>query len=165
MPSPYNYQFDDVSLTYVFTTKNSIEYRVAFIIDPTLSLISNTDVQEIFQVILEKNAETKEPLDHDVSLTICEILSAFFKNKKNSLVYICDNADGRAIARFRKFNIWYTESGLSDQILKFDNVLINELIAGSEQVYISLLIHCEHEKKEELVTIFRSMEQLLNHKS
>jgi hypothetical protein len=164
LPNPYNFNFDQLTQSYIFTTSNGIEYKVAFILDNTFSIVSNIEIEDVYQVIIEKTTEIKEPLDPNVSLTICEILSIFFKNRKNTILYICDDLDDRAQARFRKFNIWYTESELKDTIMKIDNVFVNENITGTAKVFSSLLIHNENENKEAILSIYHSIEQILNDK-
>ncbi|WP_300674707.1 hypothetical protein [Soonwooa sp.] len=54
MQNHYNYVFDDITNTYNFTTKNSILYRVAFIVDETFSAISGEEIPNIFQIIAKK---------------------------------------------------------------------------------------------------------------
>lgn len=164
MPNPYNFNFDEIAHSYIFTTNNGIEYKVAFILDNTFSSVSNIEIEDVYQVIIEKTTEIKEPLDRNVSATISEILSIFFKNKKNTILYICDDLDDRAQIRFRKFNIWYAESDLTDIIMKIDNVFVNENIAGSAKVFSSLLIHNENQNKETILSIYHSIEQILNDK-
>ncbi|MFH7015249.1 hypothetical protein [Flavobacterium sp. FlaQc-47] len=67
---PYNYQFNENSKFYYFTTKNKIEYRVAFIIDETFSAISGLDINNIFQIVIEKVTDELEKLDIQVSATV-----------------------------------------------------------------------------------------------
>ncbi len=164
MPNPYSFIFDEIAHSYIFTTNNGIEYKVAFILDYTFSSVSNIEIEDVYQVIIEKTTEIKEPLDRNVSATISEILSLFFKNKKNTILYICDDLDDRAQTRFRKFNIWYAESDITDIIMKIDNIFVNENIAGSAKVFSSLLIHNENENKEVILNIYHSIEQILNDK-
>ena len=162
MPSPYNYQFDEIAQSYVFTTDNGIEYKIAFILDYTFSAVSNIEIDDVYQLIIEKTTEVKEPLDRNVSATICEILSAFFENERNTILYICDDGDERAEVRFRKFNIWYSESELTGTVTKVDNVIVSENIAGSAKIYSSLLYHNENTNKEAILDIYNSIEQILS---
>ena len=164
MPSPYNYQFDETAQSYVFTTEKGIEYKVAFILDYTFSAVSNIQIDDIYQLIIEKTTEIKEPLDRNVSSTICEILSIFFEKARNTILYICDDGDERAEVRFRKFNIWYIESELSNIITKVDNVIVSENIAGSAKIYSSLLYHNENANKKAILDIYHSIEQILSEK-
>ncbi|OYQ42937.1 DUF6169 family protein [Flavobacterium aurantiibacter] len=164
MPSPYNYHFNEIAQSYIFTTVNGIEYKVAFILDYTFSAVSNIEIDHIYQLIIEKTTDAKEPLDRNVSATICALLSTFFDNERNTILYICDDGDQRAEVRFRKFNIWYAESELTDIVTKVDNVIVSENIAGSVKIYSSLLYHNENTNKETILDIYHSIEQILSEK-
>ena len=164
MPSPYNYQFDEIAQSYIFTTVNGIEYKIAFILDYTFSAVSNIEIDDIYQLIIVKTSEIKEPLDRNVSAIICAILSTFFDNERNTILYICDDGDERAEARFRKFNMWYTESKLTATVTKVDNVIVSENVAGSAKIYSSLLYHNENANKETILDIYHSIEQILSEK-
>lgn len=164
MPSPYNYQFDEIAQSYVFITDNGIEYKIAFILDHTFSAVYNIEIDDIYQVIIEKTTEIKEPLDRNVSATICAILSAFFQNARNTILYICDDADEKAEVRFRKFNIWYTKSELTNTVTKIDNIIVIQNIAGTAKIFSSLLYHNENTNKETILDIYHSIEQILSEK-
>lgn len=164
MPSPYKYQFDEIAQSYVFTTNKGIEYKIAFILDHTFTAVSNIEINDVYQVIIEKATEIKESHDRNVSATIREILTVFFDNARNTILYICDDGDERAAVRFRKFNIWYAESALTDQVTKVDNIIVSENVAGSAKVYSSLLYHNENTNKETILEIYRSIEQILSEK-
>lgn len=107
MPIPYNYYFNDHLQFYYFTTKNNIEYRVAFILDETFTAVSGFEINNIFQIVIEKVNDTLEKLDVQVSATIQTIIARFFINSQNSMIYVCDDKDKKGIKRFNVFNRWY----------------------------------------------------------
>ena len=74
MQSHYNYAFDSITNTYNFTTKNNIIYRVAFVEDYTFSTISNIEIENVFQIVVEKASIEKESLDSKVAKTIEKII-------------------------------------------------------------------------------------------
>ncbi len=74
----YNYTFDNITNTYNFTTKNNILYRVAFVVDETFSVISNEEIPNIFQLVIDKANDELEPYDVKVSRTIENIVERFF---------------------------------------------------------------------------------------
>ena len=164
MPSPYKYRFDEIAQSYIFITNNGIEYKVAFILDSTFSSVSNFEINDVFQLIIEKTLDGKEPLDYNVAATIIEILSIFFQNTRNTILYICDDGDERADVRFRKFNIWYAMSELNDTVIKVDNVFVSENIAGTSKIFSSLLYHKDNINKETILEIYHSIEQILREK-
>lgn len=65
---PYNYFLNENPQFYYFITKNKIEYRVAFIVDETFSAVSGLDINNIFQIIIEKVSDKIEKLDIQVSI-------------------------------------------------------------------------------------------------
>ena len=79
MLSPYNYVFDNITITYNFTTKNDIIYRIAFIVDETFSAISGKEIPNVYQLIIEKASDDIEPFDSNVSKTIENIIERFFR--------------------------------------------------------------------------------------
>jgi hypothetical protein len=91
-------------------------------------------------------------------------LTLFFTNTSNTILYICDDNDERAEARFRKFNAWYANSTLLDSVTKVDNVIVFENGAIVTQIYSSLLYHNENSNKEIVLQFYNSIEQILNEK-
>jgi len=164
LPNPYSYYFNEASQSYVFTTNYGIDYKIAFISDYTFSAVSNIQIDDIYQVIIEKATEMKEPFDGKVSATICQILSDFYENERNTILYICDDGDKRAEARFRKFNFWYEKSDIKHLLTKIDNVIVNENIAGTAKVFSSLVYHNDNKNKETILDIYNSIERILNEK-
>lgn len=163
MPTPYNYYFNENSQFYYFTTKNNIEYRVAFIIDETFSAVSGLEINNIFQIVIEKVTDGLERLDVQVSATIQTIIAAFFINSQNSMIYVCDDRDKKGIKRFNVFNRWYEKSGLYD-IKKKDNVIHcysnNEILI----IHSSLLYHKNNKNKETIIEVYNTIQEILNEK-
>lgn len=60
----------------------------------------------------------KTKKDGKLKPTIIEILKGQLTNQCNSLVFICDNSDGRAECRELLFDRWYDEEA-DDKIEKF----------------------------------------------
>ena len=90
MPNPYKYFFNEETQTYQFITKNDFTYSIAFIEDGTLDSLSNDNIElkDIYQIVIEKVEDTKEPLDANVSCTINQIIFDFFTNFQNVIIYI-----------------------------------------------------------------------------
>lgn len=55
----------------------------------------------------EHNSSVKLSYDYKIQTTICYILKRFFDNNLNSVIYVCDSADGRELARNRLFDKWH----------------------------------------------------------
>lgn len=163
MQDHYNYVFDDINSIYQFTTKNNISYRVAFVKDETFSMISSCEIDDVFQLVVDKTSDLKEPLDLLVSKTIEHIIATFFRNISNSLIYVCSGESDIALKRHKVFNRWYSRSVNNINIVKFDSVIqIENLVIGNYEVYASYLIHRENNNYNELLKLFFQLEDVLN---
>ncbi len=163
MQNHYNYTFDAITNTYNFITKNCILYRVAFIVDETFSVISNENIPNVFQLVVEKANEEIEPFDSFVSRTIENIIEAFFRNIENSLVYVCSDNDDKALKRFKIFDRWYKNSQYKNSVEKYDNLITVSFNNKKPQlIYTSLLFHKDNANYKKLINIYEQIEQVLN---
>ena len=164
MLSPYNYEYQEETKSYHFTTKNNIEYLIAFPVDHTFSAVSNLEIENVYQLVISKNTNCVEPLDMQVSATIINILAAFFESSQNCMIYICDDDDGKAEKRHNAFHRWYQNSTLTDQITKVDNTILAESVAGDKAMYTSLLYHNNNANSEVIVEIYQTIQDIINEK-
>lgn len=163
MQNLYNYVFDNITNTYNFTTKNNILYRVAFIVDETFSTISGKDVQNVFQMIVEKATDEIEPYDARVSKTIEDIIERFFHRVENSLVYVCSDDDMKARQRHKVFDRWYKKSQYRESVVKIDNVITIRLDdLNIQKLYTSFMFHKSNPNYNTLIEIYNQIESILN---
>lgn len=163
MRTHYNYAFDNITNTYNFTTKNNILYRVAFVVDETFSAISNEEIPNIFQLIIDKASDELEPYDSKVSKTIEDIVERFFHNVLNSMIYVCSDEDDKAKTRFKVFDRWYKKSEYKSFIIKIDNIIqfkISE--TETQKMYTSFMFHQNNPTHQKLVEIYNQIEKTLN---
>ena len=162
MQNPYKYSFDNNSSTYQFTTKNNIVYSIAFVEDDTLNTISSSEVEieNMYQIVIEKQTDELEPFDAQVFLTIDLIISDFFRKIENALIYICSDDKGKQMKRFKAFNRWYKNSKHNAYISKVDNVISFE--ETKTIVYTSLLYHNENPNVKYILDTFNKIEEVLN---
>lgn len=159
----YNYAFDNITNTYNFTTKNNILYRVAFVVDETFSAISNEDIPNIFQLVIDKTSDELEPYDAKVSKTIEDIVERFFHNVLNSLIYICSDEDDKAKTRFKVFDRWYKKSQYKSFIVKIDNIIQFKISETEMQkMYTSFMFHQDNPTHQKLMDIYNQIEKTLN---
>lgn len=158
-----HYNFDPITNTYNFVTKNNILYRIAFIVDETFSAISGENIANVYQVIIEKANGDIEPFDPKVSKTVENIIEQFFLNVDNSLLYICSEANDKAKTRHEIFDRWYKKSMYREVIVKIDNVL-NIKISDHEvqQLYTSFMFHRKNPNYSKLIYIYNQIEDMLN---
>lgn len=163
MRNLYNYAFDVITNTYNFTTKNNILYRVAFVVDETFSTISNEEIPNVFQLVIDKASDENEPYDARVSKTIEDIVRRFFYNVQNAMIYICSDEDNKALTRFKVFDRWYKKSEYKSFIVKIDNIIqYNISRSESQKLFTSFLYHKDNPSHHKLVEIYRQIEQILN---
>ena len=163
MPNQYNYTFNEATSTYNFTTKNDIEYKIVFIVDETLDVASEVHIENIYQIIIEKITTKIEPFDVLVSKTIENIITTFFVNVQNSLIYVCSENDEKAETRFNVFNRWYKNSTL-ESVTKVDNIINCESEGNIYTIYTSLLYQNENPNVESILEAYHKIENILNDK-
>lgn len=163
MPNQYNYTFNEKTGTYTFVTKNDIEYKIVFIVDETLDIASEVHIENIYQIIIEKITDKIEPFDGLVSKTIENVITAFFANVQNSLIYVCSENDEKAETRFNVFNRWYKNSSL-ESVTKVDNIIKCESEGNVYVIYTSLLYHNENPNVGYILEAYQKIESILNEK-
>ncbi|HFK5512758.1 TPA: DUF6169 family protein [Elizabethkingia anophelis] len=150
----YTYNSDEDDSAYEFKTENAILYRVAFIIDNGMfPKISETEDNYIYHLVIEKLTEVHEPFDNKVGNTISLVIEEFFKNRKNSLIYFCNNSDDRGHVRAAKFERWYNNSNYKEYVYKESIKLDFE----DSSLYTGYLIHKENPYYYELLDLYRNL--------
>lgn len=163
MRNHYNYAFDNITNTYNFTTRNNVLYRVAFVVDETFSSVSNQEISNIFQLIIDKASDELEPYDAKVSRTIEDIVERFFHNALNSMIYVCSDEDDKAKTRFKVFDRWYKKSDYKEFIVKIDNIIqFNISETETQKLYTSFMFHQDNPTRQTLVEIYNQIEKTLN---
>ena len=163
MQNHYNYVFDGITNTYNFTTKNSVLYRVAFIVDETFSTISGEEIPNIFQLVIEKATDEIEPYDPKISKTIEDIIERFFQRVENSLIYICSDDDEKAKQRHKIFDRWYEKSEYREAVVKIDNIIsIKVDDINIQKLYTSFMFHKNNSNYRKLIDIYNQIEKILN---
>lgn len=154
MASPYNYIFHEPTQSYKFTTKNQIEYSIVFSVDELLSNTFKENIDGIWHLLIDKITDKKAPLDVRVSDTINEIVTLFFENTQNSILYFCADDDGKEEKRFNAFERWYQKSSLPNFVSKIDKVIdLDE--AG--KYYSSLLYHKKNDNYLKIIAAYDKM--------
>ncbi len=163
MLNHYNYAFDNITNTYNFTTKNNILYRVAFVVDDTFSSVSNEEITNIFQLVIDKASDELEPYDAKVSITIEDIVERFFYNALNSMIYVCSDEDDKAKTRFKVFDRWYKKSDYKEFIVKIDKIIQFKISkTETQKLYTSFMFHQDNPTRQKLVEIYNQIEKTLN---
>jgi Family of unknown function (DUF6169) len=157
IPTPYNYRIDESDVnTYLFETSHQIGYAIKF--KPTGYIFEGyVWSYYCYEYIIEVKynpTDKNPPLDISFSLTVASIFNDFFKDKENVVTYICDTADGKELARFRKFSIWFNKFN-TDLFLKIDKSFWD--VKQNTTYYNSLIIRQDNPYKEEIIEAFEDL--------
>jgi Family of unknown function (DUF6169) len=157
---PYKVTLDPKNQTYLFTTINGIEYQLAFI--DFVGYFSGTSTEDlitkVFSLNIDKLTDKVAPTDRDVQVTIECIVTHFFEDRENSLVYVCDHSDEKHAARKRKFNKWFHDSVSKDEFIKLDDV-----VNTPDGVhYTSVIFHIENPFRQYVETGYYEVIETLN---
>lgn len=159
---PYKVFFDTDSKFYTFTTKNGIEYKILFA--DTCNLFEGTStasyITKVHYLTIEKETKVTEPLDDNTRETIETIITQFFSDKENSLLYVCDCNDGKELKRKLKFSNWYEKSSLKTSVTKIDKTITTE----DNIHYSSLIYHTENPFKSSLEQAYYEISDNLDNK-
>jgi len=149
LPCPYKVTLDTQTFIYSFITKNLIEYNVTFA--DSVYLFDGTSAQhhitKVYTLNIEKISLAIEPLDFNVRKTIDGIITHFFIDPENSIIYLCDAGDKKELLRRNKFNDWYAKSHHKNEVSKIDE----SIIVDQDTIYYTcLLYHNQNPFKEAL---------------
>lgn len=148
-PQPYSVIYR--SNKYFFETDNSVVYSIEFTdgVHYFLNLPPHIPVFEFNLKVINAVDSIGQPYDERVESTIVDILSRFFSQNKNSLIYICDNLDNRQRVRRRKFDGWFNKTKTS-VVEKYDvDFSIHDM-----EILASFMVHTQNPDKALLIKLF-----------
>lgn len=150
----YNfYQFDD--LTFLFTTQAADEYQCYFLSYADY-FASHPDIAPNFfsfnlKLISNEGVPIRKGTDKRVADTVITIVGDFLSSKSNAVVYVCDNSDGKEIARSRKFLSWFDfYDHPSSKIIQ----VTSNFTVGRLFIYSSLLVHKNNKRFKDMVLAY-----------
>jgi hypothetical protein len=97
----------------------------------------------------------KIPSDAFIPATIAAICEDFVSSKERILLYICETADARHLARVRKFDAWFREFN-DFHFLKID---ANFPDANNITYYVSLIFRLNHPGRHIIIDEFNLLAQ------
>jgi Family of unknown function (DUF6169) len=142
-PYPYEKHGSD----YEFVSDTNIDFTISFS-DGSTQFFNLPEYIPVFDLAIY-SPSNQAPFDVRVSATVIAILKDFFQERSNSIIYTCENLDGRHRARSRKFSAWFDKANDG----QFQKVNLDFDIEGIE-VLSSLIVHIENPFKKEIIDIF-----------
>lgn len=100
----------------------------------------------------------KIPSDAFIPATIAAVCEDFVSNRERILLYICETADARHMARVRKFDAWFCEFN-GFQFLKLD---ANFPDANNITYYVSLIFRSNHPNRHVIIDEVNLLAQRYN---
>ncbi|QIP13053.1 hypothetical protein G8759_10650 [Spirosoma aureum] len=146
-----------INNTYIFITSDQVVYELKF--KPSSYIFGKqppfTEFAYEFVIEVAENPLPKlPPPDECIPITLATIFNEFFTLKETVVVYICENADGRANARNRKFNQWFEQSGRAGlSFVKFDY----HFGTGTEFFYTSLIMRIDNPQMADIIISFQKL--------
>ena len=119
--SAYNFNFaGGIRNTYLFTTLKQITYEIQFKPTPYLfgeGFVLANDIVELVIKVADNPTGRRPPLDALIAPTVAAIIYDFYRKSNLTItIFICDTADRKHEARWRKFNRWYDHFAADDYI-------------------------------------------------
>jgi hypothetical protein len=136
--SRYNFDFAGGEVnSYLFITSQRITYEIQFKPTPYLfgeEFVLADEIVELVIKVADNPTDRRPPFDVLIAPTVAAIIDDFYqKSSLTVTIFICDTADRKHEARWRKFNRWYNYFAASDYMR------IDDAFRDKEQ---GLLYHC-----------------------
>ena len=90
-------------------------------------------------------------IDSRIAATVIFIISEFLESKIKTVVYVCDNSDGKEAARAKKFISWFNYfEYASEKIIQISNNFKVE----DMMIYSSLLVHRKNKEIDKIIQAY-----------
>ncbi|MFD2570120.1 DUF6169 family protein [Spirosoma soli] len=159
--NPYKFRFaGDEFNSYLFTTVQGAAYTVKFKPTPYLFEAYSEIREQVYELVIDLTRPTssKPRLDPAIAVTIAAICHDFFVDKERILLYICETADARHMARVRKFGAWFYEFNDSG-FLKIDTSFPD---TNGITYYLSLIFRMGHPHRHTIIDEFERLARNYN---
>ena len=141
-------------------SNNGAGYVIKF--KPAPSLFEHEPVlsEHVHELVIEmaRPATTRSGTDSRISVTIAGICQDFFVNRERILLYVCETADFKHLARVRKFDGWFRQFN-DHQYLKLDAQFPDPV---GMTYYISLILRWGHPNIHTVIDAFEALTDQYN---
>ncbi len=156
---PYKvFKNTDTSI-YNFTTKNNIEYKIVFteLTEVFNGTSTGESIEKVYDLTIEKISEGVEPFDPDTGKTINKITEEFFKDKDNSIFYICNHIDNKQKKRSDTFTKWGNEISQEISVNHITRNYKVNYISEKYLQYSGLIYHSDNQFYESITTAYNEL--------
>ncbi|MDX5348298.1 MAG: DUF6169 family protein [Hymenobacteraceae bacterium] len=138
---PYDCIRNDNAFT--FTTISGSEYEIYFTPgEDYLPGVIFAPFTRVFGFRQLKPAIRKS-FDPRISATVIQVVLDYFTDKRNVMLYVCDQSDKRERYRDKLFRLWYKIFGSDYSIIKKD-------IQAEETLFITIVYHADNPFRTEI---------------
>lgn len=117
LKSQNQYQYTkNIDGEYRFLTDKGIEYIAYFNRVPIESCI-------VYNFVFAKSTVGRFVMDSKIRNTIFSIISDFWEDYEEVILFVCDSSDGRSEIRMRLFDYWYRLLKNDNNVTKIDFLL------------------------------------------
>ena len=117
LKSQNQYQYTkNIDGEYRFLTDKGIEYIAYFNRVPIESCI-------VYNFVFAKSTVGRFGMDSKIRNTIFSIISDFWEDYEEVILFVCDSSDGRSEIRMRLFDYWYRLLKNDNNVTKIDFLL------------------------------------------
>ena len=149
---------------YVFVTNDKRTYAVAFVEQPFFAEEEYAYAQDTYEVFLRlEKAPPAYGTDPKIGATVTAIIQDFVSKDSSRIVFFtCDTTDGRQLARFRKFSLWFSEFQ-DGRFGRYDERIINQR-TGKTYLIMMLLRNDNPNRADVILSYFDLTNQLRSQK-
>ena len=98
---------------YRFVTDRGLEYLAYFNRVPVESCV-------VYNFVFGKSTTRRCGMDPKIRNTILDIISDFWEDYDEAILFVCDSSDGRSECRMRLFQYWYNILNIDKDVVKID---------------------------------------------
>lgn len=114
LKSQNHYQYSkSIDGEYRFVTDKGIEYIAYFNRVPIESCV-------VYNFVFAKSISGRFGMDPKIRNTIVNVISDFWEDYDEVILFVCDSSDGRSESRMRLFHYWYRILNIDKDVTKID---------------------------------------------
>ena len=160
-PTPYTFTFTGGEANvYTFRAASGSIYAVRFKSTPYLFDNAPAIAEQVYELVIKqvRLSVGRSGPDPAIAVTIATICKNFFENRERILLYICETADFKHLARVRKFDSWFRQFN-DHHYLKLDTQFPD---TNGVTYFVSLIFRWGHPHLHTIVDAFENLSDQYN---
>ena len=160
-PEPYPFTFTgEPTDIYTFRTVSGAVYAVRFKHTPYLFDSAPVIAEQVYELVIEqvRAPAGRSGSDETIAVTVATICKNFFQDHERILLYICETADFRHLARVRKFDGWFRQFN-DHHYLKLDTQFPD---SDGVTYFVSIIFQWGHPHLHTIIDAFENLSEQYN---